>query len=135
MKLRWLIVGLMLASSGVSAIDPNRLEDPALQARYEALIEELRCLQCQNQTIAASNATLAQDLRRQIRTMLFDGASDDEILTYMAERYGDFVLYRPPLKPRTVALWFGPAVMLLVGLFVVGRVVRSHRNELTNEEP
>lgn len=135
MKLRWLIVGLMLASSGVSAIDPNRLEDPALQARYEALIEELRCLQCQNQTIAASNATLAQDLRRQIRTMLLDGASDDEILTYMAERYGDFVLYRPPLKPRTVALWFGPAVMLLVGLFVVGRVVRSHRNELTNEEP
>lgn len=94
-------------------------------ARYHALIAELRCLVCQNQSIAESNAPLAQDLREQVRLQIADGRSDGEIADFLTERYGDFVLYRPPLKPRTWALWLGPfAVALGAILWAVLRLRR-----------
>ena len=99
-------------------------EDPVLEARVMRISSELRCLVCQNETIAASHADLAVDLRNQVREMLRQGKSEREIYDYMTARYGDFVLYRPPLKDTTALLWFGPAVLLvggLVGLWVMLR--------------
>jgi cytochrome c-type biogenesis protein CcmH len=89
--------------------------DPALEARMARITSELRCLVCQNQTIADSHADLAVDLRRQTRELILQGKSDEEIVAYMTQRYGDFVLYRPPLRATTMLLWFGPALMLLAG--------------------
>jgi cytochrome c-type biogenesis protein CcmH len=89
--------------------------DPRFEARVAAIAAELRCLVCQNQTIADSNAELAQDLRRIIREQLAAGRSEREVLDFMAARYGDFVLYRPPLKPTTALLWGGPALMVALG--------------------
>ena len=102
--------------------------DPALERRAMDLAQQLRCLVCQNQTIADSNADLANDLRNQIRRMLAQGASDDEVRDYMTARYGDFVLYNPPLRATTALLWFGPVLLLgggLVALFVVLRRRRA----------
>jgi cytochrome c-type biogenesis protein CcmH len=98
--------------------------DPALEARMVRITSELRCLVCQNQTIADSNASLAVDLRREARALIKQGKSDDEIVAYMTERYGDFVLYRPPLKATTLLLWFGPALMLVAGAAVLVVVLR-----------
>jgi cytochrome c-type biogenesis protein CcmH len=95
-----------------------------LEERYHTLVNELRCLVCQNQTIADSNADLAMDLRREVRNMLVDGKTDEEIKTFMLDRYGDFVLYRPPVKSSTVPLWIGPFVLLAIGLVVVIVIVR-----------
>lgn len=107
-----------------AAIDTGQaFDDPAQQRRYEQLIRELRCLVCQNQSIADSNATLASDLRREVRDMIQGGSSDDEIRTFMTERYGDFVLYEPPMAPRTWLLWLAPALLLLGGIGVTGMVV------------
>lgn len=99
-------------------------EDPVLEARMVKIAEELRCLVCQNQTIASSNAGLAVDLRNQVREMLRRGDSDKQIIDYMTARYGDFVLYRPPLKSTTALLWFGPGVLLVGGLTVLFLVLR-----------
>lgn len=109
-------------------------DDPALEARVMGIAEELRCLVCQNETIAASNAELAVDLRKQIRVQLVDGRSQQEILDYMVARYGDFVLYRPRLKPVTVLLWVGPFVLLAfaAGMLVVN--VRRRRRSVATEE-
>jgi cytochrome c-type biogenesis protein CcmH len=98
--------------------------DPVLEARLLRIAAELRCLVCQNQTIADSHADLAQDLRRQVREMLVRGDSDQQILDYMTARYGDFVLYRPPVKSTTALLWYGPAVLLLGGLVALVLVLR-----------
>ena len=102
-----------LASAATKMDVPS--SDAALDARLKKLETELRCLVCQNQTIADSNAGLAVDLRRETREMLRQGKSDAEIVDYMTARYGDFVLYRPPLRTKTVPLWFGPALLLLIG--------------------
>ncbi len=102
-------------------------QDPVSAARAVKLGEQLRCLVCQNQTIEESNAELALDLRRQIREQIAAGKSDAEITQYMVDRYGDFVLYRPPLKSTTLLLWIGPALLLLVGIAVLVRVLRSRR--------
>jgi cytochrome c-type biogenesis protein CcmH len=113
-------------------------QDRATNARAVALSEQLRCLVCQNQTIADSSADLAVDLRRQVREQIAAGRSDREILDYMTERYSDFVLYRPPLKPETLLLWAGPILLLGVGLFLLARIVRDRRSgdppALTTEE-
>lgn len=103
---------------------PLAAADPATEARMLRLAAELRCLVCQNQTIADSSAPLAEDLRRQVREMIVRGDSDTQILEFMTQRYGDFVLYRPPLKGTTAALWFGPIVLLLGGLGVFIVVLR-----------
>jgi len=103
--------------------------DPAVEARLKALAEELRCLVCQNQTIADSNASLALDLRNEIREQVAQGKSDDEIRAYMVARYGDFVLYRPPWKSTTLLLWLGPFVLLAVGAGVFAATVRRRKRE------
>jgi cytochrome c-type biogenesis protein CcmH len=102
-------------------------QDPVLDKRVAALAEELRCLVCQNQTLADSNAPLAVDLRNQMREQLAKGASEREVREFMVARYGDFVLYRPPFKASTAALWIGPFALLLAGLGVLVRRLRSRR--------
>jgi len=101
--------------------------DPALEQRVMTLAAELRCLVCQNQTLADSNAPLAEDLRNQVREKMRRGASDAEIVDYMVARYGDFVLYRPPLKLTTALLWFGPLLLLAAGFVVLLRRVLRRR--------
>jgi cytochrome c-type biogenesis protein CcmH len=98
--------------------------DPALEARMMRISSELRCLVCQNQTIADSHAGLAVDLRQQVREMLQKGQSEQEIIAYMTARYGDFVLYRPPFKATTALLWIGPGVMVVAGLTILVIVLR-----------
>ena len=102
-------------------------QDPVLDKRTAALAEELRCLVCQNQTLAESNAPLAVDLRNQIREQLARGASEGEVRDFMVARYGDFVLYKPPFKASTAALWLGPFVLLALGLWVLRRVATRRR--------
>ena len=113
-------------------------QDPVSQARAVRLSGELRCLVCQNQTIADSNADLAVDLRRQVREQIAQGRTDREIIEFMTTRYGDFVLYRPPLRASTALLWVGPLLLFLIGAFVVARIVRARRAAaappLTDEE-
>jgi cytochrome c-type biogenesis protein CcmH len=103
---------------------PSEAADPALEARMVRITSELRCLVCQNQTIADSNASLAVDLRREARELIKQGKSDAEVVDYMTARYGDFVLYRPPLKATTWLLWFGPALFLVGGAAVLIAVLR-----------
>jgi cytochrome c-type biogenesis protein CcmH len=109
--------------------------DPAIEARLKGLAEELRCLVCQNQTIADSNAPLALDLRNQIRQQVAQGRTDDQIRAYMVERYGDFVLYRPPLKATTVVLWVGPALLIVGGLVAFFLVVRRRQRQAVVAAP
>ena len=106
------------------------VDDPVTNKRAVDLAEQLRCLVCQNQTIADSNAELAVDLRRQIREQVAQGKGDSEIVNYMVDRYGDFLLYRPPLKTTTLLLWFGPAVLLLLGMVVLIRYLRERRKRV-----
>ncbi|MGD9951269.1 MAG: cytochrome c-type biogenesis protein [Burkholderiales bacterium] len=111
--------------------------DPALDKRAAALSHELRCLVCQNQTLAESNAPLAVDLRGKIREQLAAGASEQDVIDFMVARYGDFVLYRPPFKASTVALWVGPFLLLVVGALVLWRQLvrrRSAETRLSDEE-
>ena len=110
-----------------SLISPTRAQDPAVEKRVQTLAQELRCLVCQNQTIADSNAPLAVDLRDQIREQAAAGKSDSDIIDFMVARYGDFVLYRPPFKATTLLLWIGPFVFLIGGLFFLLRLLRRRR--------
>lgn len=116
---------LLLASSVSFAIDPVELSDPALQERYRALTHELRCMQCQNQSIADSPVGLAGDLRREVRELIESGKSDDDIRNHMRERYGDFILFRPQFSLRNAWLWVAPLLMLLGGLLIALRVIRQ----------
>ena len=100
---------------------------PEAKARMKSLSEELRCLVCQNQTLADSHAELAVDLRREVEKMVAAGRSNDQIKTYLVERYGDFVLYNPPVQANTIALWFAPFVLLLIGAIVWAAVQRRSR--------
>ena len=112
----WLGIGA-IAASGARANEAAPLaEDPVAEQRLIAISAELRCLVCQNESLAGSNAELAHDLRREIRGMIQAGKSDAEIMDFMVSRYGDFVLYRPPLKGTTLLLWFGPALLFAVGV-------------------
>ena len=108
-------------------VAPNTSADPALEARMMVIAEELRCLVCQNDTIAASHADLAIDLKNQIRLKLTQGQSQKQILDFMVERYGDFVLYRPPLKTTTVLLWSGPFILLAIAVLMLVLNVRRRR--------
>jgi len=110
-------------------------DDPVAEKRLQELSTELRCLVCQNQTIADSNAELAQDLRREIRGMIQAGQSDKQIIDFMVTRYGDFVLYRPPVKGITLLLWGGPAALLLLGIFALLRYLRQRATRLAEELP
>jgi cytochrome c-type biogenesis protein CcmH len=109
-------------------------EDPVLEKKVITLSNELRCLVCQNQTIADSNAELAVDLRNQVRKQLSEGKSDREILDYMVQRYGEFVLYRPPLSYKTILLWAGPFALLLIAMFILVQQIRLRHKRLASEE-
>jgi cytochrome c-type biogenesis protein CcmH len=123
-RLLALILALSLAVFAAAREAPPAADDPALEARMLRIANELRCLVCQNQTIADSHAGLAEDLRNEVRAMLRQGRSDQEIVKYMTDRYGDFVLYRPPVKSTTWLLWFGPGVLLVGGLATLVLVLR-----------
>jgi cytochrome c-type biogenesis protein CcmH len=101
-------------------------EDPELEARLKAMSHELRCLVCQNSTLADSSAPLAEDLRKEIRAQMREGKTDKEVVDYLVARYGDFVRYRPPVNSSTALLWFGPFFLLLIGGFVLYRVLKKH---------
>ena len=120
-----LVTLIPIASHAAEALPT--VQDPLAASRAVRLSEQLRCLVCQNQTIADSNAELAVDLRQQIREQIAAGKSDDEIMQYMVNRYGDFVLYRPPFKATTLLLWLGPALLLVAGVAVLVRVLRTRR--------
>ncbi|HXW10773.1 MAG TPA: cytochrome c-type biogenesis protein [Steroidobacteraceae bacterium] len=134
---RTLLAALLFAFAGHAlAIDTEKaFDDPALQARYEHINRELRCLVCQNQTIADSNATLAQDLRREVREMITAGRTDDEIREFMIARYGDFVLYRPRMTAGNFLLWAAPVLLLLLGGFIGIRYVRRQAAEIDADRP
>ena len=119
-----LTVVLLVGTANAIDVGPQ-FDDPELQARYERIIEEVRCLKCQNQTIKDSNAFLATDLRREIRRLLEEGKTDDEIYDFLVARYGDFALYRPRTSGRTLILWIAPGIFLLLGGIAVWRVVRQ----------
>jgi cytochrome c-type biogenesis protein CcmH len=138
-----LIFAVFLGFSVVAgaADAPSAAEDPVLEKRVTALTEELRCLVCQNQTVADSHAELAIDLKNQVREMLKQGKSEREIKDYMVQRYGDFVLYRPPVKSSTWVLWVGPFILLIGALafyFVKlkqrGRRLRSAEGQISEEQ-
>lgn len=124
----------LAATTALSKEAQPSAEDPQLENRLLKLSSELRCLVCQNETLADSRAELAVDLRNQIREQMKAGKSDQEILAFLTQRYGDFVLYRPPVKPETYLLWFGPFLLLALGLFLLFRYVRQRR-ELIVEKP
>lgn len=124
----FLLIIFLLGLGPVQAAD-----DAVLEQRVQRLSEELRCLVCQNQSLADSHADLAIDLKNQVREKLKQGASEKEVITFMTERYGDFVLYRPPLKTTTLLLWFGPGLLLVAGL--IGLFMRLRRRAVTAAEP
>lgn len=127
---------LMLVVGSAWAIDVGQsFDDPELQLRYEKIIAEVRCLKCQNQTIKDSNAFLASDLRREIRRLLEEGKSDDEVYDFLVARYGDFALYRPRTSGRTLILWIAPMAFLLLGAFLLVRVVQRRMNLPIDDEP
>jgi cytochrome c-type biogenesis protein CcmH len=128
-----LIIFLLLLSPLTSAVDAYQFANTEQQASYNTLVSELRCLVCQNQTIGDSNAELAADLRRQVHEMLEQGKTKDQILLFMTERYGDFVLYNPPFKAKTGLLWLGPASFLVIGLIAVLVFVRRRKNILSTD--
>ncbi len=119
-----LLLAALGAPSAANEAVPT-LNDPVAAKREVELAKQLRCLVCQNETIADSRASLAVDLRNKLREQMAAGKSDAEIIAFMTDRYGDFVLYRPPLKPTTVLLWVGPFVLLAIGLLIGWRVVRA----------
>ena len=113
----------------------GQLEDHALQARFETITKNLRCLVCQNESIADSNVELARDLRRQVREMLVAGKSDDAVFDFMTDRYGEFVRFSPPLEPKTLLIWGAPFIMLLLGGGIIFRVARQRSRMPLDDEP
>ena len=130
MKLFLFLLSLLISTSLLAGIEVREFKDPALTKRYTELIDELRCLVCQNQNLAASNSELAQDLRRQVFEMLEAGKTDKQVTDFMVRRYGDFVLYRPPLKTTTLLLWGGPFVLLLLAVIVLIRFIRNRASQV-----
>lgn len=138
LALRSLLVAALLALVPLTSVGKTAAPlaaDPALELRLMRLAGELRCLVCQNQTLAESNAELAADLRNEIREQMRRGASDQNVIDYLVARYGDFVLYRPPLKASTLLLWSGPAILLLFGIGPLVRTLRRRRLPIKQATP
>jgi cytochrome c-type biogenesis protein CcmH len=130
-----LVAAALLGAATARAVDTEPpFDDPALNARYQTIIHEVRCLVCQNETIADSNADLAAELRREIRGMVAAGKSEREVRDFLVARYGDFALYRPPVQPSTWALWGAPALFLLIGAAVFARVMHRRAAANINED-
>jgi len=133
------IITFLLIVAGVAVVRAQPADDAQLEKRMQALTQQLRCLVCRNETLADSPADVAEDLRRQIRDQMKAGKSDQEIIAFLHERYGDFVLYKPPVKSTTYLLWFGPFVLLIGGTFLLYRYLGQRRRmiadkPLTDEE-
>jgi cytochrome c-type biogenesis protein CcmH len=130
-----LCLALLAASGATAALDANgQLEDPALQTRFERITKDLRCLVCQNESIADSNVELASDLRRQVREMLVAGKDDEAIFKFMTDRYGEFVRFNPPLEPKTLVIWGAPFLVLVLGVLIIYRIVRRRSSMPLDDE-
>jgi len=135
LQLLLLCLGFLALSDQVTAQEAKPIaDDPELEKRVMNLSQELRCLVCQNETLADSRADLAVDLRHEIREQMKAGKSDEEIIAFLTGRYGDFVLYRPPVRPITYVLWFGPFVLMVIGFGVLYRYLKQRR-ELISQQP
>lgn len=132
-SLLFALLTLVSASIGAYTLEEFQFDSPAQEQQFRDLIGKLRCLVCQNESLAGSQAELAQDLRNEVYEMMRAGQSKDEILDFLVARYGDFVLYEPPLKPSTYLLWFGPFVLIGIGAVVVLRAIL--RKKTTPEQP
>jgi cytochrome c-type biogenesis protein CcmH len=131
-----IVAALLLCAGAARALDANgQLEDPKLEARYEDITKQLRCLVCQNESIADSNVQLAGDLRRQVREMLLAGQTDAAIFDFMTARYGEFVRFNTPVEPKTLWIWGSPFALLLVGVLIVFRVVRARSRMPLDDDP
>ena len=126
-----LLLSLCISPLSLAGLEILNFASPQQETRYKKIIAELRCLVCQNQNLADSNADLAKDLRKKTHAMILAGQSDAQIIDFMAARYGDFVRYRPPFKPSTVLLWISPALLLLLGLGILWRVTGRSRDTLS----
>ena len=125
----------LLGGVSARALDANgQLEDASLQARFESIAKDLRCLVCQNESIADSNVELASDLRRQVREMLVAGKSDAEIFDFMTDRYGEFVRFNPPVDRKTALIWGAPFIVLLLGVVIIVRIVRGRSRMPLDDE-
>ena len=134
MKSLLFIFTLLFSFSSLYAeIEAKQFENVKQEQRYKHIIDELRCLVCQNQNISGSNAGLAQDLRKQVHKMIIAGESDEAIFDFMVTRYGDFVLYRPPFKATTFFLWVGPFIIFAIGLFVLMRFIAQRKKNIVTE--
>jgi len=128
MKTALVLMLLVFSSSLFAGVEVHEFGSPEDEARYRVLTEELRCLVCQNQNLADSNADLAKDLRREVYKMVRSGQSNKQIKSFLVDRYGDFVLYNPPFKISTAALWIGPAILLIGGFILMLRIVSKRKN-------
>ena len=124
----------LFASPALAFDTEEAFDDPVLNGRYRSLIREIRCPKCLNESIAESHAPVAADLRREVRRLIGEGASDDEVKTFLSSRYGEFVLYRPPVSPATWALWAGPFVFLGVGGLVFWRILKTRSGQPIDED-
>jgi cytochrome c-type biogenesis protein CcmH len=131
---RWLIALSLGLALGAQAVEIRQFDDPAKQQAYERLVKELRCLVCQNQSLADSDADLAKDLRNEVYAIIQSGKSEEDAAKFLVDRYGDFVLYNPPLKPATTLLWLGPFALLLAGLAYFA-VLAKRRSQARESEP
>lgn len=135
-KLASLLTLLLAYAGSAVAIDTEiAFDDPALNARYRALIHEIRCPKCLNESIAESGAPVAADLRREVRRLIGEGKSDEDVKTFLSARYGEFVLYRPRVAPATWALWVGPFVFLAIGGLVFWRILAARRSQPIDADP
>ena len=127
----FLLLSLCILGLSLAGLETLNFANPQQETRYKKIIAELRCLVCQNQNLADSNADLAKDLRKKTYAMILAGQSDSQIVDFMVARYGDFVRYRPPFKPSTALLWISPALLLALGLGILWRVTRRSRDTLS----
>ena len=134
MKSIFLALLLLLPSPGFAVIETYEFDSEQLSVRYHAFTDELRCPKCQNQNLSGSDSPIAADLRRELHQLLQDGKSDKEIIDFMVNRYGDFVLYRPQFNAETAVLWLAPAILLLLGVMVLSAIVIRQRRGATDNE-
>jgi cytochrome c-type biogenesis protein CcmH len=134
MKIKLFVLILFILPFQLYAVDKNPTEFDTLdqETRFSELTKEFRCVVCQNQSVADSNAELAQDVRNLVRQKILEGQTDQEISDFLIERYGDFVLYNPPLEPKTYVLWLGPLVLVLIALMVLVYFIRRHAKTTTD---
>ena len=129
-SLFWILLTCVCLNTSFAKDAAPLADDPVVEQRLISISEEMRCLVCQNESLAGSRSALANDLRREIRILIQEGKSDDQIRAFMVERYGDFVLYRPPVKPITWLLWIGPFVILVIGIAVLLRYLRRRNQNM-----